>query len=165
MIISFLCPHCGGHQLQEIRQAIHRAEVRVTGTPGGQLVATPVGAVEELRGPILGYRCRNCRYPDIQNHEEKGGFFWPTPAEVHAAGCLTITTEQTTPHRCMICHKDGRMEPLLVAATSSGPLTAAERSKIISRRGLRGAILLCETDPGIAAFACTNWEGVDTVGL
>ena len=57
------------------------------------------------------------------------------------------------------------MEPLLVAAPSSGPLTAAERSKIISRRGLRGAILLCETDPGIAAFACTNWEGVDTMGL
>lgn len=76
MTISFLCPHCGGLQLQEIHQAIHRAEVRVTGIPGGQLVATPVGAVEELRGPIPGYRCRNCRYLDIQNHDEKGGGFF-----------------------------------------------------------------------------------------
>ncbi len=32
-------------------------------------------------------------------------------------------------------------------------------------RGLRGAVLFCETAPGIAAFACTNWEGVDTAGV
>ena len=165
MTISFLCPNCGGHQLQEIRQAVHRAEVRVTSSPTGQLIATPVGAVEELRGPIMGYRCRKCRYPDRQNHDESGGFFWPTPEAVHAAGCLSITTEQSVPHRCMICHKDGSMEPLLIAAGHPGSLTAAERSKILSRRGLRGAVILCESDPGIAAFACTNWEGVDTVGL
>ncbi|MDO5470220.1 MAG: hypothetical protein Q4F38_02870 [Akkermansia sp.] len=159
MIISFSCPHCGCHQLHQIRQALHRAEVRITTTTSGQLVPTPIGVVEELRGPILGYRCRKCRYPDNQNHEEGGGFYWPTPEAVHRAGCLTITTDGATVHRCMICHKDGTMEPLIVESDSPGTLSPEQRSKILTRRGVRG-VLLSESDPGITAFACDDWAGV-----
>lgn len=164
MIISFTCPHCGGHQLHQIRQAIHRAEVKLTTTQSGQVQATPIGVVEELRGPILGYRCRSCRYPDIQNHEESGGFFWPTPESVHAAGCLIITDTHPEPRRCMICHKDGKMEPLLVESAAP-TLSATERHKLLARRNIKGAVLLCESDPGIAAFACTDWQGVDVERL
>ncbi len=164
MIISFTCPHCGSHQLQQIRQAIHRTEVTLTTTQSGQVQATPTGVVEELRGPILGYRCRKCRYPDNQNHDDKGGFFWRTTEAIHAAGCLTITDKTTHPHRCMICYKDGRMEPLLVE-TASEALNAAERNKLLTRRGIKNAVLLCETDNGIAAFSETDWQGVDCIRM
>lgn len=164
MIITFTCPHCNGHQLQQIRQAMHRTEVKLTTTQSGQLQATPIGVVEDLRGPILGYRCKKCRYPDTVNHEDSGGFFWPTPEAVHEAGCLTISDTYAKPHRCMICHKDGRTEPLLVESAAS-TLTATERTQILSRRGLKGAVLLCESDPGIVAFACTDWQGVDTENI
>lgn len=162
MIITFTCPHCGGHQLQQIRQAIHRSEVKLTTANNGELQATPLGVVEELRGPVLGYRCKNCRYPDIKNHEEKGGFYWGSPAEVHQAGCITIAEQGSTPHRCMICHKDGRMEPLLVESNQGGTLSSAQRIKILARRGNKGAVLICESDPGIAAFSSIDWHGIDS---
>ncbi len=160
MTITFTCPHCGGHQLQQLRQAIHRTEVKITTALNGQLVDTPIGVVEELRGPVLGYRCRECRYPDIQNHDENGGFFWNTPDDVHAAGCLAISSEHHSPHRCMICLKDGTMEPVVVKSSPSGTLSPKERNIILTRRGVREGVLLCETDAGIGAFSCSNWEGV-----
>lgn len=161
MIITFTCPHCGGHQLQQIRQAIHRTEVKITTALNGMLTDTPIGVVEELRGPVLGYRCRKCRYPDIQNHDVCGGFFWNTPEDVHAAGCLTITSEHHAPHRCMICRKDGTMEPIIVESPTSGTLSPDERNIILTRRGIKKGVLLCETDAGIGAFSCTDWEGVE----
>lgn len=165
MYITFTCPNCGGHQLQQLQQAIHRTEVKVSASPSGKLIPSPSGVVEELRGAILGYRCRNCRYPDTRNHEHSGGFFWSTLEHVHSAGCLRISETSTEPHRCMICHKDGLMQPLIVESATPGPLPAAERSKLLSARGLRDAVLLCESDPGIGAFSCTSWDDVETTQM
>ncbi|MBQ4613873.1 MAG: hypothetical protein IJB31_02980 [Akkermansia sp.] len=165
MYITFTCPNCGGHQLQQLQQAIHRTEVKVTTSPSGKLNPAPSGVVEELRGPILGYRCRNCRYPDTRNHDTGGGFFWNTLEQIHNAGCLVITEESTEPQRCMICHKDGHMQPLIVESATPGPLSATDRSKILATRALRGAVLLCESDPGIGSFSCTSWDGVETVQI
>ena len=162
MTITFTCPHCGGHKLQQIRQVIHRTEVNISAAPTGELIPAAIGVVEELRGPVLGYRCRNCRYPDINNHEESNGFFWTTPQSVHSAGALAIGQEPAAPQRCMICHKDGRMEPLLVETGTTAPLSTSQRNKVLTRRGVRGGVLLCESDPGIAAFACTDWQGIDS---
>ena len=62
-------------------------------TPGGELVPHSAGIVEELQGDVLGYRCSRCRYPDIRNHDNNGGFNWLTPEDIRAAGCLDIPTE------------------------------------------------------------------------
>ena len=161
MYITFTCPNCGGHQLQQLQQAIHRTEVHVSASTSGKLMPTPCGVVEELRGAVLGYRCRTCRYPDRQNHEQDGGFYWNTLEQVHTAGCLIISETCTTPQRCMICHEDGCMEPIIVESDHPGSLSTTERSKILTERGKRGAILLCETDPGIGAFSCASWDDVD----
>lgn len=56
------------------------------------------------------------------------------------------------------------MEPLLVE-TASEALSAAERNKLLTRRGIKNAVLLCETDNGIAAFSGTDWQGVDCIRM
>lgn len=163
MIITFTCPNCGSHQLQQIRQTIQRTEVKVTTTSGGELKTSPIGVVEELRGPVLGYRCRSCRYPDIRNHEDKSGFYWQKPEDVHEAGCLVITDGVNTPQRCMICYADGTVEPILYDGNGKATLTAEERSRILEARGATNAVLISEADPGISAFSGTDWQGVETV--
>lgn len=165
MIITFTCPHCGSHQLQQIRQTIHRTEVKVTTTESGELQASPIGVVEELRGPVLGYRCKNCRYPDIRNHETQNGFYWQNPEAVHEAGCLSITDKLKTPLRCIICHADGTVEPVLVNCNNKTTLAPAERARILTMRGEKDAVIVCETDPGISTFAGTDWLGIETIDL
>lgn len=52
------------------------------------------------------------------------------------------------------------MEPVVVKSSTSGTLSPKERNIILTRRGVREGVLLCETDAGIGAFSCLNWEGV-----
>lgn len=96
MNITFTCPRCGSHNLHQISKAIHRAEVKIVTTPSGELVPHSTGIVEELQGDVLGYRCSQCRYPDIRNHDKNGGFNWPTPDDIRNAGCLDIPQETPT---------------------------------------------------------------------
>lgn len=163
MFITFTCPHCHGHRLQQIKQAIHRAEVNVTTASDGRLTAKPMGVIEELNGPVLGYRCRDCRYPDIRNHEDNGGFYWQTIEDVHAAACITIEEGVQHTQRCMICMADGKMEPILIGVNSEGPLSHKQRVKILEERNLKNAVLICESDPGIQAFTAMDWQGIETI--
>lgn len=53
------------------------------------------------------------------------------------------------------------MEPIIVESPTSGTLSPDERNIILTRRGIKKGVLLCETDAGIGAFSCTDWEGVE----
>ena len=159
MIITFTCPNCGCQQLTQIRQTIHRAEVKLSTGPSGEMVATPVGVDEKLPGPILGYRCSRCRYPDNQNHDESGGFFWNELAQVQAAGVCDSTDKVLKLHHCMICHGNGRTQPLVVK--SAGSLSLRQRQQVLSKHGVTHGVLLCEGDPGIGTFEKIDWNSAD----
>ena len=157
--ITFTCPNCGRHQLMRIEQAIHRCLLRFSADDKGSVSAQHLGRTDELHGEVLGYRCQHCRYPDNRNVNDGPDFLWTTLEDVQADGALELSDQPPPePHHCMICHPDGRLEPLVVETKRHGKLTQAQRRTILAARNApQGCILLCEQDKGIKSFSPQDW--------
>lgn len=157
--ITFTCPNCGRHQLMRIEQAIHRCLLRFSADDKGSVSAQPLGRTDELHGEVLGYRCQHCRYPDNRNVNDGPDFLWTTLEDVQADGALELSDQPPPePRHCMICHPDGRLEPLVVETKRTGRLTQAQRRAILAARNApQGCILLCEQDKGIKSFSPQDW--------
>lgn len=118
-----------------IEQAIHRCLLRFSADDKGSVSAQPLGRTDELHGEVLGYRCQHCRYPDNRNVNDGPDFLWTTLEDVQADGALELSDQPPPePHHCMICHPDGRLEPLVVETKRHGRLTQAQRRAILAAR-------------------------------
>ena len=163
--VSFTCPNCGRHQLMRLEQAIHRNPLQLAADDQGNVYAEPAGRADELQGAVLGYRCMHCRYPDHQNTEEGPEFQWQTLDDVLSAGAVeTGDQAPPEPRHCMVCHPDGRLEPLVVEIARAGRLTPAQRrAALAARNAPQGCILICEKDKGIKSFSPQDWTAAEHV--
>ena len=163
--VSFTCPNCGRHQLMRIEQAIHRCMLRLAADDKRGVHAEPLDRADELQGEVLGYRCMHCRYPDNRNTEEGPDFRWKTLEDVFCAGAVELSDQAPPePKHCMVCHSDGRLEPLVVETARAGRLTPAQRLAVLTAcNAPRGCILLCERDKGIKSFSPQNWQAAEHV--
>ena len=163
--VSFTCPNCGRHQLMRLEQAIHRSPLRLAVDDKDNVFCEPLGRADELQGEVLGYRCMHCRYPDHQNTDEGPEFQWATLDDVLGAGAVELGgREPAAPHHCMVCHPDGRLEPLVVETARAGRLTPAQRRAVLAARNApQGCILLCEKDKGIKNFSPQDWPTAEHV--
>lgn len=148
-----------------IEQAIHRCLLRLADDERNGVLAEPLDRTDELQGEVLGYRCMHCRYPDNRNTEAGPDFQWKTLEDVLSAGAVELN-EQTPPEpqHCMVCHPDGRLEPVVVETTRAGRLTPAQRRAVLAARNApQGCILICEKDKGIKAFSPQDWPAAEHV--
>ncbi len=145
--IIFTCPVCGSHDLMQIQQAVHRVCIDLTrGKDGGWLPAA-MGEVQELKGRTLGFRCAQCRYPDVPNHEDADGFYWQTLNQVAAAGVLQDSAASSAPvdMTCIICQPDGKTRRITQTLPHCGTLSVTERQTILDAHGApAGSVLLVE---------------------
>lgn len=148
-----------------IEQAIHRGCLALSLDEKGNVKTEVVDRADELQGGVLGYRCMHCRYPDNHNADSGAGFRWQTLEDVLDSGAVEISTGTPPDARhCMVCHPDGRMEPLVVETARRGRLTPAQRRAILAARSApEGCILLTEQDSGIKAFSTTDWAAAEHV--
>lgn len=160
--ISFTCPNCGGHQLLMVEIALSRFDIlELCLDENQQLRITEKIPSDSLRGEVLGYRCKSCRYPDANKADLGKSFGWTTMDSLLQAGAITWQGyDDKVEHKCMLCQDDGSMTPLLVTVNHPGRLTAKDRDSVIMREGLERAILICQSDPGIKAFDCKSWSHV-----
>lgn len=148
-----------------IEQAIHRCLLRLADDERNGVLAEPLDRTDELQGEVLGYRCMHCRYPDNRNTEAGPDFQWKTLEDVLSAGAVEMN-EQAPPElrNCMVCHPDGRLEPVVVETTRAGRLTPAQRRAVLaSLNAPQGCILICEKDKGIKAFSHQDWPAAEHV--
>lgn len=82
----------------QIQQAVHRDSINLWRTAGGKWEVKCEGQGQELAGEVSGYRCAQCRYPDVPNHDDSEGFYWKTLEHVDAAGTLTRCGKSQSPH-------------------------------------------------------------------
>lgn len=148
MKIVFTCPVCGCHDLMQIQQAVHRMPIEVTCSHEGEWSSEVVGAVQELKGRTLGYRCAHCRYPDVPNHEDAGGFYWQTLNQAADAGALRRLAERTPPPAIfIICYPNGKTRQVTQIPPHSGLLSVEERQEILATHSAPfGSVLLMEGD-------------------
>ena len=145
--IIFTCPACGGHELMQIQQAVHRIPIDLQRTADGEWEALPVGSTQELKGRTLGYRCARCRYPDVPNHEDSDGFYWQTPEQIATSGALTGFAPQQAASisAFTICQPDGTTRCITLTPPHPGTLTVPERAAILAaHHAPAGSVLLME---------------------
>ena len=148
-----------------IEQAIHRCLLRLADDERNGVLAEPLDRTDELQGEVLGYRCMHCRYPDNRNTEAGPDFQWKTLEDVLSAGAVELNEQAPPePRNCMVCHPDGRLEPVVVETTRAGRLTPAQRRAVLaSLNAPQGCILICEKDKGIKAFSHQDWPAAEHV--
>lgn len=142
--IIFTCPICGGHSLMQIQQAVHRTPISLARSADGEWSTAPTDRTQELRGRVLGYRCSQCRYPDVPNHEDADGFYWQTPEQILAAGVLS-TPVGDLPAVFTICQADGTTRRITHTPPHPGTLSIAERATILAAHHAPvGSVLLMQ---------------------
>lgn len=147
--IIFTCPVCGSHELMQIQQAVHRVHISLARGEGGMWQTNTVGEVQELTGRILGYRCAQCRYPDVPNHEDNDGFYWQTLQQIDEAKVLHAPLSPVTPEpiTCIICQPDGCAQHIRLIPPHGGTLSLSERQEILTAHNApSGSVLLVEDE-------------------
>ena len=129
-----------------IQQAVHRTPITIMRADNGEWSSLPGGSIQELHGSTLGYRCANCRYPDVPNHDTNDGFHWQTLDHVAAAGVLSTPGDAPLPARtATICQPDGTTRRITITPPHPGTLTIHERAAILAaHHAPAGSVLLAE---------------------
>jgi hypothetical protein len=129
-----------------IQQAVHRTPITIMRADNGEWSSLPGGSIQELHGSTLGYRCANCRYPDVPNHDTNDGFHWQTLDHVAAAGVLSSPEDVSQPTiTATICQPDGTTRRITLTPPHPGTLTIHERAVILAaHHAPAGSVLLAE---------------------
>ena len=129
-----------------IQQAVHRTPITIMRADNGEWSSLPGGSIQELHGSTLGYRCANCRYPDVPNHDTNDGFHWQTLDHVAAAGVLSTPGDAPLPAiSATICQPDGTTRSITLTPPHPGILTVPERAAILAaHHAPAGSVLLVD---------------------